>query len=51
MVPTLPVDMGGPLWFCVIAFFLLFLVLMNLRARLEHQRERIEELFLAEDEA
>ena len=51
VVPTLPVDMGGPLWFCVIAFFLLFLVLMNLRARLEHQRERIEELFLAEDEA
>ncbi len=51
VVPTLPVEMGGPLWFCVIAFLLLFLALLNLRARLEHQRVRIEELYLAEDEA
>jgi len=51
VVPTLPVDMGGPLWFCLTAFLLLFLVLLNLRARLERQRARVESLFLAEDEA
>ena len=38
VVPTLPVAMGGPLWFCFAAMFLLFLALLSLRARLEHQR-------------
>ena len=33
VVPTLPVEMGGPLWFCVAAFLLLFLALLSLRAR------------------
>lgn len=51
VVPTLPVDMGGPLWFSVAAFFLLFLALIHLRARLEHQRARLDQLFLSEDEA
>lgn len=51
VVPTLPVQMGGPLWYCVVAFFLLFLALLGMRARLERQRVRIEQLFLAEDEA
>lgn len=50
VVPTLPVSMGLPLWFCVVAFFLLFLVLLSMRARLEHQRARIETLYLAEDD-
>jgi heme exporter protein C len=49
VVPTLPVEMGIPLWFCVTAFTLLFIVLLRLRARLEHQRARVEELFLAEE--
>ena len=40
VVPTLPVQMGGPLWFCVFAFLLLFLVLLSMRARLERQRVR-----------
>ena len=51
VVPTLPVEMGIPLWYCVTAFTLLFIVLLRLRARLEHQRARVEALYLAEDEA
>jgi heme exporter protein C len=49
VVPTLPVEMGGPLWFCVTAFLLLFLSLLSLRASLEHQRARLEALYLAEE--
>jgi heme exporter protein C len=51
VVPTLPVEMGAPLWFCVVAFLLLFLALLSLRARLERQRWRIDGLYLAQDEA
>ncbi|MGE0362173.1 MAG: cytochrome c biogenesis protein CcsA [Vicinamibacterales bacterium] len=51
VVPTLPVEMGRPLWFCVTAFLLLFLALLSLRARLERQRWRIDGLYLAQDEA
>jgi heme exporter protein C len=47
VVPTLPVEMGRPLWFCVVAFLLLFLALLSLRARLERQRWRIDALYLA----
>jgi heme exporter protein C len=50
VVPKLPVEMGIPLWFCVIAFTLLYVVLLRLRARLEHQRARVEALYLAEDD-
>ena len=49
VVPTLPVEMGIPLWYCVTAFTLLFIVLLRLRARLEHQRVRVEALYLAEE--
>jgi heme exporter protein C len=49
VVPTLPVAMGIPLWYCVIAFTLLFIALLRLRARLEHQRARVEALYLAEE--
>jgi hypothetical protein len=34
-------------WYCVTAFTLLFIVLLRLRARLEHQRARVEALYLA----
>lgn len=51
VVPTLPTDMGRPLWFCFTAFTLLFIALLNMRAKLEHQRARVEALYLAEDEA
>ncbi len=50
VVPTLPVEMGRPLWFCVTAFLLLFLALLSLRSSLERQRGRIDALYLAEDE-
>ena len=49
VVPTLPLEMGIPLWYCVLAFTLLFVILLRLRARLEHQRARVEALYLAED--
>jgi heme exporter protein C len=49
VVPTLPIEMGIPLWFCVIAFTLLYIVLLRMRARLEHQRARVEALYLAEE--
>jgi heme exporter protein C len=49
VVPTLPVEMGGPLWFCVTAFLLLYLSLLSIRANLERQRARVEALYLAED--
>jgi heme exporter protein C len=51
VVPTLPVQMGGPLWFCFVALLLFFLALLGLRAHLERQRARLEALYLAEDEA
>ncbi len=51
VVPTLPVSMGIPLWFCVFAFLLLFLALLSLRATLERQRARVDALYLSLDEA
>ena len=51
VVPTLPVAMGVPLWFCVIAFLLLFLALLQMRATLERQRARVDALYLTYDEA
>ncbi len=50
VVPTLPFSMGGPLWFCVTAFVLLFVLLMSLRVRLEEQRGRLDSLYLSLDE-
>ena len=49
VVPTLPVSMGAPLWFCFAAFFVLFLLLMTLRVRLERQRARVDAFYLDED--
>ena len=51
VVPTLPASFGIPLWFSFAAFAMLFTALLQLRATLEHQRLRVEELYLAEDEA
>ena len=47
VVPTLPASMGTPFWFCMAAFFLLYVVLLQLRVRLEEQRARVDELYLA----
>lgn len=51
VVPSLPVSMGAPLWFCFTAFLLLFLLLMNLRVRLERQRGLLEAHMLSEAES
>ncbi len=51
VVPTLPTEMGIPLWFCFAAFTMLFIALLTLARALEHQRARVEALYLAEDEA
>ena len=51
VVPTLPVEMGRPLWFCVTAFLLLFLALLKMRSTLERQRARVDALYLTLDEA
>jgi heme exporter protein C len=49
VVPRLPVSMGFPLFFCVIAFLLLFVLLMKLRVRVEEQRARLDGLYLSLD--
>jgi heme exporter protein C len=50
VVPTLPVDMGLALWFCLAAFVLLFVVLLKLRIHLEEQRAHLDQLYLAFEE-
>ena len=49
VVPTLPSSMGGPFWFCVAAFMLLFSVLFMLRVRLSAEQAALDALFLEED--
>jgi heme exporter protein C len=50
VVPKLPTEFGIPLWLCVAAFALLFVVLLRLRVHLEEQRARVDALYLALDE-
>jgi heme exporter protein C len=50
VVPTLPVSMGLPFWFCLSAFLLLFVLLLQLRVRLERQRAAVDALYLALEE-
>jgi heme exporter protein C len=50
VVPSLPVSMGGPLWFCFSAFFILFLLLMHMRVSLERHRAAVEAYFLSGEE-
>jgi heme exporter protein C len=49
VVPTLQEGMFGTFWFSVTAFMLLYLLLMTLRVRLEHQRAALDDLYLAEE--
>ncbi len=49
VVPSLPPGMKGTFWFCVIAFMLLFALLMPLRVRLEHLRAALDEQYLDEE--
>jgi heme exporter protein C len=50
VVPTLPVSMGIPFYFCLTAFLLLFVLLINLRVRLQEQQARVDALYLSLDE-
>ena len=47
VVPTLPRVMAGPLALAMLAFFLLFVVLLMLRARLAERQAALDELYLA----
>jgi heme exporter protein C len=49
VVPTLGPGMFGAFWFSVLAFMLLFVLLMALRVRLEQQRGALDDLYLAEE--
>ncbi len=47
VVPTLPVSMGIPLYYCWVAFSLLFVGLMLMRVRLERSRLLVERAWRA----
>lgn len=49
VVPTLGPGMFGAFWFSVMAFMVLFALLMTLRVRLESQRDALDDLYLAEE--
>lgn len=51
VVPNLVPPMAGPLWFAMLGFVALSLALVALRVQLEAQRDRVEALYLARDEA
>jgi heme exporter protein C len=50
VVPSLGPGMRPAFWFSVITFMLLYVALMAARVRLEEQRARVEELYLALEE-
>ena len=47
VVPTLPTDMGIPLWFCWVAITVLFTALLLMRVRLERTTTELEQAYLA----
>jgi hypothetical protein len=38
--------MRGTFWFCVLAFMLLMVLIVHVRARLERQRALVDDLYL-----
>ena len=50
VVPTLGPGMFGAFWFCVLAFMLLFALLLTARVHLEHERAELDRLYLAEED-
>ena len=51
VVPQLAPEMKGPFWFSVVAFLLLYLLILAARVRLEARRTELEEAFLAAEDA
>ena len=47
VIPTLGPGMRGTFWFCVLTFMLLTALLIVARVRLERQRARLDDLYLA----
>jgi heme exporter protein C len=47
---SLPPSMAGPFWFTVLAFFLLYSLLMTARVHLERQRAALDQLYLAAED-
>jgi heme exporter protein C len=50
VIPSLVPGMRGPFWFCVVAFLLLSVLLLALRAELEKRRQELDEVYLAAEE-
>jgi heme exporter protein C len=50
VVPSLTAGMAGPFWFCVLAFMLLFTLLLTARVHLERRRAALDDLYLAAEE-
>src|SRR5713101_1039124 len=50
VVPTLKSGMRGTFWFCVLAFLMLYSLMLAARVRLEHERAKLDELYLREGE-
>jgi heme exporter protein C len=46
VVPTLGPGMREPFWWCALAFLLFYVALLMARAELEHQRARLDALYL-----
>jgi len=49
VIPRLPAGMPGPFWFSAAAFLLLCVLLLVLRAELEHRRAALDALYLEEE--
>jgi heme exporter protein C len=47
VVPTLGPGMRGPFWWSAVAFLLLMVIAMMARTRLEQQRARLDEIYVA----
>jgi heme exporter protein C len=50
VVPTLPAGLRGPFWFCVVAFALVTVLVLAVRAELEKRRQELDALYLATEE-
>jgi heme exporter protein C len=50
VVPTLPISMGIPLYWCWAAFTFLYVALLLVRVRLERNRALLEDVFMAMEE-
>jgi heme exporter protein D len=50
VVPTLGPGMRGAFWWSAVAFMLLMALVLLARTRLEHQRAKLDEIYLALEE-